>query len=138
MPDNVHLIALRDPDAPQETMEQWHLRLGEDVPAAAKHWAHDTAAARKVRAFQHPCVRLGHVPLSARDAMSGLCPCCTAAVVTPYKLCASLQAVLLQWWGNVGMWAPPDLEPEDEEEGAAPPSSGMRAPATEFEEVCPS
>jgi hypothetical protein len=43
-----HLVALRDEDAPLETMEDWHLRMSEGVPEAAKFYAHKGQAARKV------------------------------------------------------------------------------------------
>jgi hypothetical protein len=43
-----HLVALRDEDAPLETMERWHLMMREGVPEAGKFYAHKGRAAQKV------------------------------------------------------------------------------------------
>jgi hypothetical protein len=46
--DLQHLVALRDEDAPLETLERWHLMMREGVPEAAIFYAHKGRAARKV------------------------------------------------------------------------------------------
>jgi hypothetical protein len=46
-----YLIALKDADAPEQTIEQWHLNLQEGIPDAARYYAHQTRAAEKVRIF---------------------------------------------------------------------------------------
>jgi hypothetical protein len=46
--DLPNLVALRDEDAPLETLEQWHLWMSGGVPEAAKIYAHKGRAAQKV------------------------------------------------------------------------------------------
>jgi hypothetical protein len=46
--DLVYLIALAEEGAPKETLEDWHLRLGEELPEAAKFWAYGSAEAKQV------------------------------------------------------------------------------------------
>jgi hypothetical protein len=44
-----YLVALKPEGAPDETIEQWNLRVGSDVPEAGKFFVQETLSARKVR-----------------------------------------------------------------------------------------
>jgi hypothetical protein len=49
-----YLVALKPEGAPDETIEQWNLRVGSEVPIAGKFFVQDTLSARKVRISSAP------------------------------------------------------------------------------------
>jgi hypothetical protein len=46
--ENVFLIALAEENAPEETLDEWHLKLTDELPEAAKFWAYHSAEAKAV------------------------------------------------------------------------------------------
>jgi hypothetical protein len=53
-----HLCAVRFHDAPKETLNDWYMSLGSDMPEAAKYWAYTRPQARHVRTPPPPRAHL--------------------------------------------------------------------------------
>jgi hypothetical protein len=116
----VNLCAIKQTGAPDETLAEWHLKLGAGPPEAIQYYVYQHPAGRKVCPRALMCVDCAQ----------------SVGIFLPF-ICLTI--VLLQYWYEVGMW--PSQEPPldgSEEEGAeeAPQSTLLRKPVDDIPEVC--
>lgn len=108
-----YLIALKPAEAPEDTIEKWHLRVGQDVPAAAKYFAHESPKAVKVHApLYHLLFFLCDSHLDRKFFTSA----------DPSK-----PVSVLQWLVSVGVKGKEVIEIEPDEDGNAGPKQAKRS-----------